>query len=77
MVPLHEDCPLGDGGYTAIMIKLEHLETLMLETQRANERRLLRLENVTGKQLFIGGLISAVVAGVILAFRFAVGGGGE
>jgi len=72
---MHDDCPLGGGGYTAIMTKLEHLETLVKATQDSNERRIASLESITGRQLFIGGLISAVTAGFVMAFKFAISGG--
>ncbi len=74
---MHEDCPLGDGGYTTLMTKMEHVETLLEAYQQSNERRLSRLEGITGNQILIGGIISAVVAGIVLALKVAFTGGGK
>lgn len=74
---LHDDCPLGSDGYTRLMTKMEHVETLLEAYQVSNDRRLSRLEGITGNQILIGGIISAVVAGIVLALKVAFSGGGK
>ena len=72
---MHDNCPLGNGELTKIMVKLEHLETLLEEQQKNNERRLGSLEGTVGKQTLIAGVVSAAVAGVVLAVKYAIKGG--
>jgi len=71
---MHDDCPLGADGLTSIMVKLEHLETLLETHQNNNERRLGQLEGTVGKQTLIAGVVSATVAGIVFAIKYAFGG---
>lgn len=65
MTPIHDDCPLGDGGYTKIMTKLEHLETLLVERAETNERRFKTLEDHDARNL----LIAAVFMGIAMVVK--------
>ena len=56
---------------TEILVRLERIDTKLED----RDLRLRRVESVVGRQTFVAALVSAGVAGVVLAFKFAVSGG--